>query len=374
LVQAFVFIPNYNVPLDRRTMALIYGSGGLPVAPWDVWMGTGKPRYYGDPDDYVDLYNFVKAHSEYFNGYEEASVAGVMGPFVTAVTYTNNLGGVHGPHTTVFHAMRTNFLKLAVGEIGINGRAYTTDVTSTIGYIYIPGNHTDTIHAGDVLTRINTVDGPVDLEQLYMSSMNGYIGSPARSVLYTNNLSGVHGPHTIFNHVMRTNFPVISATAKVVINGQSYTTDVGSTIGMIYLPGDLTGTLKAGDCLTSISNSPASFIVFDQWTVDKRYAPDTEPVAVTNLGVMAFVRAKPGDPNAPVVVHLVDCLDNGAFNVTLCPGRFFNTDLKITVLRPNANPVVSYYSNLDTIQVAVPDLDPLGTGIDSWGLLVVEPQ
>jgi hypothetical protein len=300
-------------------------------------------------------------------------VTGTMGPYITRVVYTNNFG-VHGPTTFVYHAMRTNFPVISKGaKVLINGQSYTTDVSSTIGMIYLPGNLTNTVHVNDTLTRIENTNEVIDLQQIYMSAMNGYIGSPVTHVVYTNDFGG-HGPHTTVYHAMSNGFMTVSNGAQVVINRQAYTTDVDSTVGYIHLYGDLTGTLKVGDGLTSISNSPASSIVYDQWTIDKRYEFDTEPVVVTNLGVMAFVRAKPGNSSAPVVIHLVDYLNNGAFNITLRPGRFFNADLKITVLRPNANPVVSYYSNLDTLQVAVPDLDPLGTGIDSWGMLVVEPQ
>jgi hypothetical protein len=276
-LQGFVFIPTDDAEKDRRTISLIYGAGGLPVAPWDVWMGPDAPRYYGDPDDYADLYEFVRDHAVYFDGYEDAAVAGRMGPCLDQVWFD---------------------------------------------------------------------PAPV----------------------------GGQNPRTVISHAMRSDFPDVSAGAEFVINGQSYTTAYASVAGYLYLDGNQTDLFAVGDSLTAISNNTTSFVIFDQFVIDARYVLGEEPVVVTNLGVMAFVRAMPGNSSAPVVIHLVDYLNNGAFDITLHPACFFDSDLKITLLRPNAEPVTAQYQNHNTIHVNIPRLDTLESGLDSWGVLVIEPQ
>ena len=364
-LQAFVFIPTYDIPLDRRIMASIYGAGALPVAPWDVWMGSSSSRYYGDPDDYADIYAFVKTNAAYFNGYEDAAVTGRMGPFIKKVTYDST-----NSRTIIEHYWRADYQNIPGGsEVVINGVIYTTSGLTGVGFIYLAGNMTSTIHVMDVLTRI----ADSDLEAVYMTAMNGQTGSPLGQVVFNPNFYG-QGPTTIVEYPAHTNFMSISSGAGVVIDGQSYTTSRSSGTGTIYLAGDLTDAISVNDRVSSISNSAASFVVYDQWTSDDRYADGEAPVVVSNIGVMAWTRAKPDDVTAPVVIHLVDYMDSGAFDIALRPRRFFDTNLKVTLLRPNAAPAISYHASLDgTSTVHIPDLDPLGTGMDSWGVLVVEP-
>jgi hypothetical protein len=83
--------------------------------------------------------------------------------------------------------------------------------------------------------------------------------------------------------------------------------------------------------------------------------------------VYAFVRAKPGKPNDPVVIHLVNWNKDARANVgvTLDPERFFpGRGLKLSLLRPDQEPKI--LSDGWQAQVEVPAPDP-------WSILIAEP-
>jgi len=72
---------NYDNPDEweartRRTIATAYAAGGLCMAPWDVYMPHDAPRYFGTPEQYADLFGFIRGAATYFDGYEEAAAAG----------------------------------------------------------------------------------------------------------------------------------------------------------------------------------------------------------------------------------------------------------------------------------------------------------
>jgi len=71
-----------SVAENRAAIANLYAMGGQPVVPWDVYNGndaTGMPnRYYGKPQEYSDLYRFVRSHPELFNNLESTAVVGVV--------------------------------------------------------------------------------------------------------------------------------------------------------------------------------------------------------------------------------------------------------------------------------------------------------
>ena len=83
--------------------------------------------------------------------------------------------------------------------------------------------------------------------------------------------------------------------------------------------------------------------------------------------VYAFVRAKPAQPDAPVVIHLVNWnkAAHAKLALTLEPDRFFpGRGLKLTLLRPSHEPQV--LSDGWQARVEVPSPEP-------WAMLVVEP-
>lgn len=62
--------------LTRQTIAVTYACGGQCMVPWDVYMPGDAPRYFGTPEQYADLYGFIRACSQYLDGCEYAGAFG----------------------------------------------------------------------------------------------------------------------------------------------------------------------------------------------------------------------------------------------------------------------------------------------------------
>jgi hypothetical protein len=69
-----------NVAATRRTIALSYALGHRMLVPWDVWAGPGQPRWFGTVAEYGDLFDFVRAHAQWLDGYREYAEAVVIVP------------------------------------------------------------------------------------------------------------------------------------------------------------------------------------------------------------------------------------------------------------------------------------------------------
>lgn len=74
--------------LTRKVIAITYAMGGHTSAPWDVYMPSPMPRYYGEPEEYADLYGFIRASVQYLNGYEDAAAIGAADPVNPRDSYT----------------------------------------------------------------------------------------------------------------------------------------------------------------------------------------------------------------------------------------------------------------------------------------------
>ncbi len=57
----------------RRIIGSLYALGANPLVPWDVWV-KGTSRYYGKPAEFADLYGFVRANAQCFDGYSMVTV------------------------------------------------------------------------------------------------------------------------------------------------------------------------------------------------------------------------------------------------------------------------------------------------------------
>jgi hypothetical protein len=58
----------------NAAIALCYCVGLLPLYPYDVWAGPGKPRWFGTWDEYGAQYERVREHPEWFDEYAYDSV------------------------------------------------------------------------------------------------------------------------------------------------------------------------------------------------------------------------------------------------------------------------------------------------------------
>ena len=78
--QVFSFA-NDRTFLVEKVIATVYACGGNPLVPWDVWMGSGKDRYYGKPEDFAPLFGFARAIEPWLDGYEDAFYANTQDEF-----------------------------------------------------------------------------------------------------------------------------------------------------------------------------------------------------------------------------------------------------------------------------------------------------
>ena len=65
-----------DVEATRRFIALTYAFGSQTIVPWDVYTSSDTPRVFAEPEQYADLYGFVRANAELLDGHEDAAVVG----------------------------------------------------------------------------------------------------------------------------------------------------------------------------------------------------------------------------------------------------------------------------------------------------------
>ncbi|MEA3365943.1 MAG: hypothetical protein U9Q79_09925, partial [Candidatus Hydrogenedentes bacterium] len=64
------------VDRTRCTIAMAYACSGHCMVPWDTYMPGDTPRYFGTPEQYADLFAFVRANAAVMDGYEQAAAFG----------------------------------------------------------------------------------------------------------------------------------------------------------------------------------------------------------------------------------------------------------------------------------------------------------
>jgi hypothetical protein len=62
-----------KVVLTRKVIATAYSLGHTCQVPWDKW-NSGNVRYFGKPEDYADIYGFIRANN--WSGYCEVGAVG----------------------------------------------------------------------------------------------------------------------------------------------------------------------------------------------------------------------------------------------------------------------------------------------------------
>jgi hypothetical protein len=68
----------YEPHMTRATIALRYALGQLCLAPYDIWMHTSDlPRYFGTPEQYGDLFDFVRANEDLFDRYDTVAAVAI---------------------------------------------------------------------------------------------------------------------------------------------------------------------------------------------------------------------------------------------------------------------------------------------------------
>lgn len=70
--QIYTYVST-DVAQTRRVIAMGYACGGHVIVPYDVWHGN-RPRIFGTPEEYGDLYGFVRAIASHLDGHEDAAI------------------------------------------------------------------------------------------------------------------------------------------------------------------------------------------------------------------------------------------------------------------------------------------------------------
>ena len=95
---------------NRIAIAGLYALGAQPLVPWDVYINQGPEklptRFFGMPEDYADLYRFVRTNAEVFEGYETLPVVGILAPvekydFSTTLALVRRLNRANVPFAMV---------------------------------------------------------------------------------------------------------------------------------------------------------------------------------------------------------------------------------------------------------------------------------
>jgi len=82
-----------NVRSVRQAIALTYALGHRMLIPWDVWAGPDRPRWFGTLEEYGDLYDFIRGHTELLDGYRPyAEVALVVSLSYDPKVYAESRG------------------------------------------------------------------------------------------------------------------------------------------------------------------------------------------------------------------------------------------------------------------------------------------
>lgn len=69
-----------SVRATRRATALTYALGHRLLIPWDVYVSGTAPRWFGRPEEYGDLYAFVRANAHLLDGYKPAADVVIASP------------------------------------------------------------------------------------------------------------------------------------------------------------------------------------------------------------------------------------------------------------------------------------------------------
>ncbi|WP_189622446.1 hypothetical protein [Novosphingobium colocasiae] len=71
-MQVFTFRTG-DVYLNRLLISAAHALGGSSIIPWDIYMGSGRPRFFGATEDFFDVYAQVRALGPLLSGAEEAN-------------------------------------------------------------------------------------------------------------------------------------------------------------------------------------------------------------------------------------------------------------------------------------------------------------
>lgn len=138
-VSAVTFFTD-DVWINQRGIASSYALGLVPVAPWDVYIGPKKARYFGDPRDYTALFSMVRANPGMFDNFiavsDEYNEYEIAIPFHGVVTQVDDTS--HATQLEVSWTGGNHAKSIAKGtEVRIGAETYRIAAESKEGRILL---------------------------------------------------------------------------------------------------------------------------------------------------------------------------------------------------------------------------------------------
>jgi len=127
--------------LHQRTIASAYALGLAALAPWDVYVSAGAPRFFGEPADFAPLFALVRSNPLIFDDYDsESDHYGSYDAALPSQGYVESVDVASYPErTTVLWSRRSAFAELRQGQKLYVGNAQQTITVDThVGSIYLP--------------------------------------------------------------------------------------------------------------------------------------------------------------------------------------------------------------------------------------------
>lgn len=129
--------------LNQRVAASAYALGLTAIAPWDVYLDAGEPRFYGSTSDFANIFSLVSKNTSAFDDY--VSGTDEYGSYTSVIPsqgYVDKIDTTTYPErTTVYWTRRGDFKTIATGKtVYIDSVQYATTVNSIVGMLYLPKN------------------------------------------------------------------------------------------------------------------------------------------------------------------------------------------------------------------------------------------
>jgi hypothetical protein len=105
--------PGHDKAALRRNLVMTYAAGGTPIAPWDVYVPpepgqSQDSRFFGQPPDFADIFQFVRQQAGLFDGWQTLSRLNLLAyrdpeTATQSLAQLKRLAALHVPYAVVLH-------------------------------------------------------------------------------------------------------------------------------------------------------------------------------------------------------------------------------------------------------------------------------
>lgn len=250
-------LPSADVGMNKRFIATAYASGVVPIVPWDVYVPY-SPRFFGTPSDFTPYFRLVRDNKQLFDTVDASRSKVMVAP--AEVTQVTDSATNSSAISVQWNKMSTVKNIPLQSVIGIGNKVYTTVGATTVGTLYLARDGATDVLAGKPIWFIKGPDGAMLFGQTqYPFSTSDMI---ATSATVTRILPATSTPLRIGiaweGAGVLKNIPLGST---VGIGSQTYTTNVQTTVGLIYLPGNTEG-IQVGDPVWYVQAPDGSMLYY----------------------------------------------------------------------------------------------------------------